>query len=325
MLGFDPARPIILYLGSSFFIAPNEAEFGLRWLTALRAAPDPQVAGANILIRPHPSNAAQWSGLDLESWSRTAVWPPPGADMFAPEFKHDFYDSLHFSAAVVGVNTSAQIEAAIVGRIVCTVASPDFAHSQVGTLHFHHLVNGGLLEIARDFDQHVAHLAALLRDGYAQTERARRFVEAFVRPFGLDQPATPRLASAIVDLAAHPVRRYAPNGVATRVMRRMLQPLAWYVATMPDRRPWWVYAVRPLLYLGVQAWALPYRVGNGVRRIPRLLVDYQRTLETGLRRLVFDPWKEGVKLVRNRRRYLLHRLRVNVRIVGSRVLRILTK
>lgn len=325
LLGFDPARPIILYLGSSFFIAPNEAEFGLRWLTALRAASDRQVAEANILIRPHPSNAAQWNGLDLELWPRTAVWPPPGVDMFAPEFKHDFYDSLHFSAAVVGVNTSAQIEAAILGRLVCTVASPDFAHSQAGTLHFHYLVDGGLLEIARDFDEHVAHLAVIMQDRDAQAGRARRFVESFVRPFGLDQPATPRLASAILDLAALPLRKDSPNALVTRVARWALQPMAWFVATMPDRRPWWVYALRPLLFLAVEAWALPYRIGNGWRRAPRLLGQVQRSVEKGTRRLVVEPWTEGVKGVRSRSRFLLHRARVNARLVGARVLRVLTK
>jgi hypothetical protein len=324
-VGLDPSRPIILYLGSSSFIAPNEAEFGIRWLTALRAAQDEQVAGANILIRPHPSNAAQWSGLNLELWPRTAVWPPPGVDFFAPEFKHDFYDSLYFSAAVVGVNTSAQIEAAIVGRIVCTVASTDFAHAQAGTLHFQHLVNGGLVQMARDFDEHVAHLGALLRDGIAQAERSRAFVESFVRPFGLDQPATPKLASAIVDLAALPVRRCNPNALAIRVARRLLQPVAWFVAGMPDRRPWWVYVLRPPLLLIVQAWALPYRVRSGVLLAGRRLAQFQRSVERWIRSLVVDLWKEGAKRVRSRTRYGLHRIRVTARVIGARVLRTLTK
>ena len=324
-LGLDPDRPIILYLGSSFFIAPNEAEFGIRWLTALRAGADEQVAGANILIRPHPSNAAPWGALNLELWSRTAVWPPAGADFFAPEFKHDFYDSLYFSTAVVGVNTSAQIEAAIVGRIVCTVASPDFAHSQAGTLHFHHLVQGGLVENARDFKEHVEHLGLMLRGGGSQAERSRRFVESFVRPFGLDQPGTPRLVSAIVDLAALPVRKHNPDTVAVRFARWLLNPVAWFVADMPDRRPWWVYLMRPPLFLFVQAWALPYRVRNTVVLSPRLLAPMQRGMEKGLRRLVVDPWKEGTKRVRNRSRYLVHRVRVNTRVIGARVLRLLTR
>jgi hypothetical protein len=253
------------------------------------------------------------------------VWPPPGADFFAPEFKHDFFDSLYFSTAVVGVNTSAQIEAAIVGRIVCTVASPDFAHSQAGTLHFQHLVKGGLVEIARDLNEHVAHLGAMLRGESAQAERSRRFVESFVRPFGLDQPATPRLTSAIVDLGARPLGQHNPDTAAARAARWLLSPLAWFIADMPDRRPWWVYVLRVPLFLFVQAWALPYRIRNAVVLAPRLLGPLQRSIEKGARRVVVDPWKEATKRVRNRSRFLLHRARVNTRLIGARVLRLLTR
>ena len=324
-VGLDSSRLIILYLGSSRFIAPNEAEFGLRWLTALRAAQDEQVAGANVLIRPHPSNADQWSGLSLDRWPRAALWPPAGADFFAPQFKHDFYDSLYFSTAVVGVNTSAQIEAAIVGRTFCTVASTDFAHAQAGTLHFQHLVNGGLVQVARDFDEHVAHLGALLRDPSTQTARSRAFVESFVRPFGLDQPATPRLTAAVVELAALRVSRSNPNALVVRIARRLLQPVAWFVAGMPDRRPWWVHVLRPPLYLIVHAWALPYRVKGAVLLAGRRLSQLQRGVGHWTRRLVANPWKEGAKRVRSRARYRLHRIRVTTRVIGARVLRTLTK
>ena len=320
-VGLDPSRPIVLYLGSSFFIAPTEADFGIRWLTALRTAPDADVAGANILIRPHPSNAAQWGGLNLELWPRTAVWPPPGVDFFAPEFKHDFFDSLYYSAAVVGVNTSAQIEAAIMGRIVCTVTSADFAHSQAGTLHFRHLVEGGLMEVARDFDQHTVHLGALIRGGLNQAERSRSFVEYFVRPFGADQPATPRLASAIGELAAMRVHRDNPETLPRRAARALLYPLAWFVADMPDRRPWWVYVMRPPVWVGMQAWALPYRASHGVVLTGRRASQLQRDAAKQARRFVVEPWKEGSKHVRSRARYGLHRIRVNTRVIGARVLR----
>jgi hypothetical protein len=336
-IGFDPARPIILYLGSSFFIAPNEAEFGLRWLTALRAAADPEVSEANILIRPHPSNAAQWSGLNLELWPRTAVWPPrrvlnagfarskfEGLDMFAPEFKNDFYDSLHFSAAVVGVNTSAQIEAAIMGRVVCTVASADFTHSQAGTLHFHHLVDGGLLEIARDFDSHIKHLSSVMRDVDGQAARARRFVESFVRPFGADEPATPRVASAIVQLGALRRAASAPDRAGIRAARAALYPIASFLATT-ERRPWWVYVLRPVLFVAIQAWALPYRLAAGVKQLPRVLERGRQAADRSWRRSVVEPARRGAKWTRSRSRYAVHRFRVNVRLVGARVARILTK
>ena len=325
-MGLDPSLPIILYLGSSSFIAPNEAGFGLRWLSSLRSAADEVVAGANILIRPHPSNATQWAGLALEQWPRTALWPPAGADFFAPEFKHDFFDSLYFSTAVVGVNTSAQIEAAILGRIVCTVTSSDFTHSQGGTLHFHHLVNGGLVEIARDLNEHAAHLGVMLRGGGDQAERSRRFVEYFVRPFGIDQPATPRLAAAIVDLGARPAPKDNPDTAVVRLARQILYPLAWFVADMPDRRPWWVYVLmRPPVFLFVQAWALPYRLRNAALAVPRLLLALQREVQKSTRRFVLDSCKEGIKHIRNRSRWVVHRVRVNTRVIGARVLRGRTK
>jgi hypothetical protein len=260
--GLDPARPFVLYLGSSYFIAPNEAEFGDRWIAALRLSDDPVIAGAGILIRPHPSNGLQWQGLDLASWHHTSIWPPPGADMFAPEFKNDFFDALYYCAAVVGVNTSAQIEAAIVGKAVCTVQAPDFEHSQGGTLHFQHLVRGGLVRMAATLDEHVTQLGAIVRDPEAQAARSRRFVESFVRPFGLDVAATPRLAAAIGEAATArpPVSPASQSGVLVRLL---LSPIAALVAWLPDRRPWWAYVLKVVLGLGVQLWALPYRLASG--------------------------------------------------------------
>ena len=315
-VGLDPDRPIILYLGSSSFIAPNEAEFGLRWLTALRASNDEAIAGANILIRPHPSNAKQWGGLNLEAWPRTAVWPPPGVDMFAPAFKPDFFDSLYYSGAVVGVNTSAQIEAAIVGRVVCTVAASDFSHSQAGTLHFQHLAGGGIVEIARSFEEHVHHLGAMLRDPGGQAERSRRFVESFVRPFGIDQAATPRLSAAIVDLAAVKVPVPHPDGTAVRALRNVLEPLAWLVAGMPERRPWWVYVARPILWLVVQLWAAPYRLRNtGARASVEVarqwgeIVKSSRTAGRRRWRSVTSGAKAARKASRRVALRILHRVR----------------
>ena len=55
----------------------------------------------------------------------------------------DFYDSIHHCAAVVGINTSALIESAIVGRPVLTILDAEFARPQDGTLHFAHLQRAG--------------------------------------------------------------------------------------------------------------------------------------------------------------------------------------
>ena len=185
-------------------------------------------------------------------------------------------------------------------------------------------MNGGLVQVARDFDEHVAHLGALLGDPSTQTARSRAFVESFVRPFGLDQPATPRLTAAVVELATLRVRRSHPDALVVRVARRLLQPVAWFVAGMPDRRPWWVYVLRPPLYLIVHAWALPYRVKGAVLLAGRRLSQLQRGVGHWTRRLVANPWKGGAKWMRSRARYGWHRVRVTTRVIVARVLRIRT-
>src|SRR4029078_7274683 len=77
----------------------------------------------------------------------------------------DYFDSLYYSAAVVGLNTSALVEAAIVDRPVFTILAPEFHENQEGTFHFHHLmtVGDGFLHAARTLDEHTAQLAATAR------------------------------------------------------------------------------------------------------------------------------------------------------------------
>ena len=84
---------------------------------------------------------------------QVAVWPALGADPVDIGAKSDYFDSIYHCAAVVGINTSALIESAIVNRPVCTWLAPRYRGTQEGTLHFHHLVqsNGGMLNVASTF------------------------------------------------------------------------------------------------------------------------------------------------------------------------------
>jgi FkbM family methyltransferase len=90
-------------------------------------------------------------------------------------------------------------------------------------------VNGGLLHVGRDMAEHVAQLAEAVRghrmagNGDAQS---RRFVEAFVRPFGIDVAATPRLVDALERLAASPASRPQGDPIWAPLARRRLAPRA---------------------------------------------------------------------------------------------------
>jgi hypothetical protein len=219
-----PGPSYLLYVCSSPFIAPDEVCFVREWLGRLRA--DGGVLGRiGVVVRPHPQNARQWEGVRLDDLGPSVVWPLGGAQPDAGDARADFFDSLAHSSAVVGVNTSALIEAAIVGKPVLTVVSDRFRGTQEGTLHFHYLLHerGGFLHVARDLDEHVRQLELALAGG---AERADRFVDAFVRPLGRDRAAAPLLADAIEALGRSRPLDAAQPSASARALRVVLTPLA---------------------------------------------------------------------------------------------------
>ncbi|MBI4886455.1 MAG: hypothetical protein HY824_05145 [Acidobacteria bacterium] len=225
--GFDPSRPIVLYLCSSPFITPLEVPFVRRWLDAVRTAGDDAVRGANVLIRPHPQNAQQWQDVDLSSQG-AAIFPRAGANPVDADARREYFDSMFHSVAVVGVNTSALIESGIVGRPVCTIRAAEFEGQQEGTLHFQHLksVNGGLLHIADDFEQHVGQLARILGDPDTYAARSRAFIAGFVRPHGLDRRAAGLFVEALMQGAAARPAPPPAGRVLDRLIRLLLAPAA---------------------------------------------------------------------------------------------------
>lgn len=223
-VGLPEDRPILLYLCSSKFIAPTEPQFVRRWLRELRAGPSP-LRDAGVLIRPHPATGAWWADVDLEDAGPTAVWPPVGADPRTDAAKSDFFDSMYHARAAVGINTSALIELAIVGRPAFTLLDPEFSATQAGTLHFAHLTDtaGGILTTATTFAEHHAQLAAALAGGAFDGDG---FLQAFVRPRGLERRAAPILADEVERLAvAAPAREPGALDAALRALMLPLRPL----------------------------------------------------------------------------------------------------
>jgi len=188
-----PAAPFLLWVCSALIhgSAP-EAPFVVKWIETLRRSASPRLQSIPILVRPHPSRQSEWEGVYLSTLNAT-VW---GGNPVDTQSRADYFDTLYYSAAVVGINTSAFIEAAILGRPVYTLVIPETADNQTGTVHFDYLLNagGGLLEVARSFDEHVAQLDNALA---AATGSVKPFVRAFVRPHGLGVSATSRFIAAV--------------------------------------------------------------------------------------------------------------------------------
>ena len=237
-VGLPAAERFILFTGSSMFISAPEAEvaFVKRWLSALRGSRHAILRDTPVLIRPHPYNGWIWADVDVSEFPRVAVWPRGAYNAVDAGNRDDFFDSLYYSRAVVGINTSAMIEAAILGRPVHSIVGEDFDKTQEGTLHFHHLLpeNGGFLQVGRGLGPHSDLLAASLGDEAAAREQTRAFVGWFLRPHGIDRECTPIVADALERLSAAPVRAPERVGLA-RALSWALRPLATLLARAGSR------------------------------------------------------------------------------------------
>lgn len=258
-VGLDPGKPYILYVGGALFPgSPTEAEWTRDWIAGLRSSGQPGLADAGVLVRPHPKRQREWEAVNFDELENVSVWPRGQETMpVREESRADLFDSIYHSAVVVGLNTSAMIEAAIVGKAVHTVLAPEFASSQEGTLHFRYLLEagGGLLHVAPSLDEHYRLLAGVVSgEDRSGEEAARRFVATFVRPQGIDKPSTPLLVDTIEGLVARGARQRDSDSRWLALLRPLLyagrsaffmRRLRWK-AEREGRRTleWWSRAVR---------------------------------------------------------------------------------
>lgn len=292
-VGLDPERPMVLYLCSSPFIAPHEVGFVRSWMTAIRRSSDERLRGVSLLVRPHPQNAAQWENVDLAAeFEHAALWPKTGVNPIGGVARSDYFDSMYHAEAVVGVNTSGMIESGILGKPVYSVLTEEFASTQEGTLHFQHLKNveGGLLYLAGSLEEHASQLSRLLADGRSERQGTRQFIQAFIRPNGLDQAATPLVVEAVEHFAEGPRLEVEPTPVGASVLRVVLAPVA-VVATIATME-------RAKLQAIVVRWTRPARLivraivrrsiyaARFVLRLPR---RFLRLVGMAFRRLLMAP------------------------------------
>ena len=208
--------------------SPPESTFVIQWARQLRQSQHPVLRDCSILVRPHFKRGDEWQAIDFSGLGHISCWPPAGDVPVDARSKTDYFDSLFHATAVVGLNTSAMIEAAIVGRPVSTVLLPEFRDSQEGTVHFHYLLDGpnALLRATRSLQEHEHHIAEVLEGRHPDADRSARFVRHFVRPGAPDVSATTRFVETLEALAARPAPPPQPAPIWTRVCRPLLKPFA---------------------------------------------------------------------------------------------------
>jgi hypothetical protein len=227
-VGLDPSKPYLVYLGGALFPTTMiEADYCRRWIEAVRASDESALRTAGILVRPHPKRVGEWRTRDLSDLEDVVVWPENVEFPAEQATRADYFDSIYHSAVAFGINTTAMIEAGIIGKAVHTITVPEFAASQGGVLHFRYLreIGGGLVQVSESLDECVRRLGDVVagRDTEGE-EAARRFTELFVRPNGVQVPATPVFVDAVEQLAERGPRERQPDA-------------------------WWLPALRPPLAL----------------------------------------------------------------------------
>jgi hypothetical protein len=212
-VNLDPAKPLVVYLCSAAFQEASEAEFCAGWVRAIRNHSDPVLATANILIRVHPKRIRQLNGYDLEDLGNVVTWPRSSINPVGDEAKDNYLSSLAYADAVMAINTTAMIEAALLGKPVFTLLGTPLEPNQTGTHHFGHLLNEGkgILRATSSMEQHLDWLRRTLVGEAPFSEEERSYVEMFARPHGRETSATELICDHIEEVAAlsaevHPVQ-----------------------------------------------------------------------------------------------------------------------
>jgi hypothetical protein len=183
-VGFDGSPRFVTYLCSSSQIAGDETTFVRNFCDTVAAHPG--CSGLKVLVRPHPLHSDIWNDFHHD---RVEIWPRGGHLTETEEARQDLADVLTHSLAVVGVNTSAFLEAAILDRPCVTIVTDHYKESQARRAHFQHLLDGQFLSVAGSFAEAAATLAAIAAGADPLATQRRSFVRRFIRPEGIEVPA----------------------------------------------------------------------------------------------------------------------------------------
>lgn len=194
-VGVDQDGSYVLYAVSSRLGlgAGGEVELVRRLGAELRKS----ARDVALLVRPHPRNA---TSFDQDLGQGVTVLPAPDFPS-TEEHRRQLRALLVNADAVVGLNTSLFIEAAIVGTpAIAMTLDREIERDRMSSslTHFDHLRQAGFLHCAEDPAEVVSTLRSIREVGDAREPERRVFVESFVRPRGLECSAAKLVAERLV-------------------------------------------------------------------------------------------------------------------------------
>lgn len=177
-MGMDPEKPMVLYLGSSQNIARNEGWLTREVVEEMRRIPE--TADLQVVVRSHPSNVNLFEDLEgLDGVFTNSTGIPVARSGISL-----LYNLIFHSIAVVGINTSAMVDAIVIGRPCFSVKTDRYVDTHLESEHFNALLNSGALSFEDNVPKLVESLAGVLAGKQVRVEERARFITDFCRPFG---------------------------------------------------------------------------------------------------------------------------------------------
>lgn len=194
--GLKKNEKFLLYLCSSRSIAPKEVSFVREWVNSIRNCAIENICNMPIIVRPHPQNTEQWENIYFDQHN-TVVFPRKGRQNIDESAKQEYYHSLYYSDAIIGINTSGMIEASILNKPIFTILDDIFKRSQEETYHFRYLKDIGPVYSTPNLSDHIQQLSSVLKNTTEAKLKDQCFIAKFIRPLGIENESTKIFADAI--------------------------------------------------------------------------------------------------------------------------------
>lgn len=197
--GLDENNPIVVYLGSSYQMAGDETWLVADLRDALDASSDARVRKTQLVVRPHPSSK---NSEFYKNFRKPGVFILFGRGGLTDTdaWLRFFYDTLYYSVAAAGMNTSAMIDAIIADKPVIGVITEKYRQTQVETKHFQQLLGANALELVHTPAEFAETVRKLLDGGDRRRIERQEFIKKFIRPLGLEKSAGELAAEEIEKL-----------------------------------------------------------------------------------------------------------------------------
>ncbi len=207
--GIKENEPFLLYLGSSVNTAGDQE----RWLVekirkTLDETPNLHLKNLQLLVRPHPKHFKIYQDMDLP---KIVVAPKNG---YLPNPKDEqrlLMDSIFHSVGIIGINTSAMLDAMVLNRPVIAVNMGERATMQMETYHFPELVKSKAIKLVDVKNPgEISKAIQNVLEGIDECKAMRDcFVKEYIRPRGLEITSGEAIADELEALVAEKTKVFS--------------------------------------------------------------------------------------------------------------------